>query len=685
MNPRELFLAHLPTPNRNLIESPTPPNIETVLEAITQATVEDLKTLLSAIAKRKTRLVRSELMKLLQKDGMVITEVVSTTRNGAPSTRTETVEKIVMLCKRSRHTLLAAFLEAVASTTVKQMMGLMIDICDRRLIDRILTSDIHGNCKWAFIESAIDRYTREEKHDLVRSLIEKHEHSIVELLNTVHYLPPIPVIIYLIQEGGMDINNACAELLARALYSCSEAMLWCGPSRAQRRVRNETYRGKLLTELAVVTETPLANFLSALAALEKGGDFLIDLWRSGVFPESVFKPVAEWILLHTSTPRCSTRFAFDFIDSLRASRGCDNSYLRNLVRRLPPWRLAEAAINWCRTTEDADIFVVISCQLKDLLLSNHDPSSLELYTNTVSTLALRGWNCDELMPLISVRNPLAHFSGLVTVHSLAAMQGGQSSKHENRGPLHEELTLSVHARNSAGKSWLLSAPPVVPCTSREDAEKAVMCLVELYGEKYAPWFARRCLSAALVARDGEPPFGVLKYSDVNVEGTLVSVVVHADTPWMTIAADLLADRHPSSPVWWSAVVRGLRHFVAEDSTGMKHWATQVFGGASLESSLECLASTAIRSSNQSIAEHAASVIYLVYRALMHCDCDHEPDRIRDRRKFITLLIQEVAKTASAATLARLFDSAVLLGPSCSNLKCISEAITTAQKSSVGIR
>ncbi|KAF4683068.1 hypothetical protein FOZ60_009692 [Perkinsus olseni] len=252
------------------------------------------------------------------------------------------------------------------------------------------------------------------------------------------------------------------------------------------------------------------------------------------------------------------------------------------------------------------------------------------------------------------------------------MQGCRSSSGGARsGPLYDELALSASSRATAGKSCLLSVPPVVPCMSRGEAQAAVSSLIERYGKREAPWFARRCLCAAVVARDGVPPFGLLKHKEVNVEGTPVSVCVRADVPWMSIAGSLLADSRASNPIWWSAVVQGLRYFPVDDVAGTNRWAALVFGGASTEVSLECLASTAVRSSSsQNMAEDAAFALNRW---------------IGERRKFITLLIEEVAKTASAATLARLFDTAIQLGPSCSNLNCIADAIVTSRKSSLGMR
>ncbi|KAF4695148.1 hypothetical protein FOZ62_012962, partial [Perkinsus olseni] len=154
---------------------------------------------------------------------------------------------------------------------------------------------------------------------------------------------------------------------------------------------------------------------------------------------------------------------------------------------------------------------------------------------------------------------------------------------------------------------------------------------------------------------------------------------------MSIAGSLLADSRAPNPIWWSAVVYGLRYFPVDDVAGTNRWAALVFGGASTEVSLECLASTAVRSSSQGMAADAAFALNRVYVALKHSDGNEGPEWIGERRKFITLLIEEVAKTASAATLARLFDTAIQLGPSCSNLNCIADAIVTSRKSSLGMR
>ncbi|KAF4702287.1 hypothetical protein FOZ63_025198 [Perkinsus olseni] len=668
-------LAYVPTPSRNLTDSTSCGDIEDILQAIPHMSVDTLTVLLSAAARRKTKLVRSELLKILSQRHATTVEA-----------RSETVNQMLMMCGRSRHTLLVWLLEAVPSTAVEHIARVITDVCNSRLIDRLLTSDLHDNCKWALVENLMEKYTNEEKNDLLLSLVEKHESTVVKLLRKLHRLPSIRVIVDLIQDGGPLIANACAELLVTILCAAFESCCWCGPTRAQRRACNEQYKSELWPKLAVVTETPLTNFLNALAALERGADLLVELLNSGLFPEGIFGAVAEWILLRTSAPRSSVDFAFKFIDTLRANGSCAHSYLKSLAKKLHPPRFVEAALNWCKTTDDATTFVEMSRQIRNVLVHTNDPSLLELSTGAVSNLALRRWNCDELVPFVSQQSPLAQLTGLAKEQSLACMQGCRSSSRITRsGPLYDELALSASSRATAGESWLLSVPPVVPCMSRDEARAAVSSLIELYGKREAPWFARRCLSAAVVARDGVPPFGLLKTIEIDVEGAPIFVCVRADVPWMSIAGSLLADSRASNPIWWSAVVHGLRYFPVDDVADISRWAALAFNNASPEALLESLASTAVRSSSQNMAEDAAFALNRVYGALKHSDGNGGPEWIGERRKFITLLIEEVAKTASAATLARLFDTAIQLGPSCSNLNCIADAIVTSRKSSLGMR
>ncbi|KAF4672603.1 hypothetical protein FOL46_008716 [Perkinsus olseni] len=646
---------------------------------------DTLTVLLSAVARRKAKLVRSELLKILS-----LRHASSEARSAAQPTveaRSETVDQMITMCRSSRHTLLVWLLEAVPSTAVEHVTRLLTDVCNRRLVDRVLTSDLQDNCKWALMENLIEKYTNEDKNDLLLSLIEKHESTVVKFLRKLHRLPATSVLLHLIQDGSLLIVNACADLLVRILCPAFESCCWCGTTRAQRRACNEQCRTELWTKLAAVTETPLTNLLNAVASLERGEALLVELLGSSLFSEGIFGAVAEWVLLRTSAPRSSVAFAFKFIDTLRVSGSCDNSYFRSLAKRLQPARLAEATLSWCRTTDDATVFIEMSSQIKNALVHTNDPSLLELLTDAVSHLALQGWNCDELAPLVLQQSPLAQLTGLAKGNSLACMQGCRSSSGGARsGPLYDELALSASSRATAGKSWLLSVPPVVPCMSRGGAQAAVSSLIKGYGKREAPWFARRCLSAAVVARDGVPPFGLLKHKEVNVEGTPVSVCVRADVPWMSIAGSLLADSRAPNPIWWSAVVHGLRYFPVDDVAETSRWATLVFGGASPEALLESLASTAVRSSSsQNMAEDAAFALNRVYGAWRHSDGNNGPKWIGERRKFITLLIEEVAKTASAATLARLFDTAIQLGPSCSNLNCIADIIVTSRKSSVDMR
>ncbi|KAF4723958.1 hypothetical protein FOZ63_002857, partial [Perkinsus olseni] len=570
---------------------------------------DTLTVLLSAVARRKAKLVRSELLKILSQR-----HASAETRSAAQPTveaRSKTVDQMITMCRRSRHTSLVWLLEAVPSSAVEHVTRLLTDVCNRRLIDRLLTSDLHDNCKWALTENLIEKYTNEDRNDLLLSLTEKHESTAVKLLRKLHRLPPTSVLLNLIQDGSLLIVNACAELLVRILCPVFESCCWCGTTRAQRRACNEQCKTELWPKLAAVTETPLTNLLNAVASLERGADLLVELLGSSLFSEGIFGAVAEWILLRTSAPRSSVAFAFKFIDTLRVNGSCDNSYFRSLAKRLQPARLAEAALSWCRTTDDATVFIEMSSQIKNALVHTNDPSLLELLTDAVSHLALQGWNCDELAPLVLQQSPLAQLTGLAKGNSLACMQGCRSSS----GPLYDELALSASSRATVGKSCLLSVPPVVPCRSRDEAQAAVCSLIELYGKRDAPWFARRCLSAAVVARDGVPPFGLLKHKEVNVEGTPVSVCVRADVPWMSIAGSLLADSRASNPIWWSAVVQGLRYFPVDDVAETSRWATLVFGGASPEASLESLASTGVRSSrSQNMAEDAAFALNRVYGA-----------------------------------------------------------------------
>ncbi|KAF4683067.1 hypothetical protein FOZ60_009691 [Perkinsus olseni] len=335
-------LAHVPTPSRNLYDSTSCGDIEDILQAIPRISVDTLTVLLSAVARRETKLVRSELLKIL-----------SQRHATTEAARSETVDRMITMCRRSRHTLLVWLLEAVPSTAVDHITRLLTDVCNRRLIDRLLTSDLHDNCKWALMENLIEKYTNEDKNDLLLSLIENHESTVVKLLRKLHRLPPTSVLINLIQDGSLLIVNACAELLVRILCPALESCCWCGPTLEQRRACNEQCKRELWPKLAVVTETPLTNLLNAVSSLERGADLLVELLNSGLFPEGIFAAVAEWILLRTSAPRSSVAFAFKFIDTLRVNGSCDNSYFRSLAKRLQPARLAEAALSWCRTTDDA--------------------------------------------------------------------------------------------------------------------------------------------------------------------------------------------------------------------------------------------------------------------------------------------------------------------------------------------
>ncbi|KAF4732337.1 hypothetical protein FOZ62_011433, partial [Perkinsus olseni] len=208
-------LGCVPTPSRNLADSTSCREIEDIFQAIPHMSVGTLTVLLSAVSRRKAKLVRSELLKILSQR-----HASSEARSAAQPTveaRSETVDQMITTCRRSRHTLLVWLLEAVPSTAVEHVTRPLTDVCNRRLIDRLLTSDLHDNCKWALMENLVEKYTNEDKNDLLLSLIEKHESTVVKLLRKLHRPPTTSVLLNLIQDGSLLIGNACAELLVRIL------------------------------------------------------------------------------------------------------------------------------------------------------------------------------------------------------------------------------------------------------------------------------------------------------------------------------------------------------------------------------------------------------------------------------------------------------------------------------------
>ncbi|KAF4660835.1 hypothetical protein FOL47_006929 [Perkinsus chesapeaki] len=670
-------LLSIPSPNNNRQDTADSSRlVENFLTALNQSTPELVTPLINAICANKSKETRTELLKYVRQQSRPVLAAPNATDHKEIDKR---AEKLALICRRSRPVFLTWIIEALPVTSLRMTVRRLVECCSSRLADKMVNS-LHGSVTWILIEELILKFADEERFDSLVSLLEKHEVKICGLLEDLKPIPSTTVIISLIENGTQRMVQAAAActMAASVVGKSNSYWYWESPSR-QNAI---SFTTDLLRQLSTVNETPLTSFLIDIANSEHGSCFLRQVKSSGLVPDGVLVAVAEWILLRTSVTQSSVAFALDFLKELANKEGAP--YLKNIVEKLPTRRLPEAAVSWCTATTDAGLFVILSCKMRSVLRVNADASLKERYTDAIAVLAMRGWNCDELSPLVSREAALAQLSKLSDSLSVASMQGG-SPIRDLSGPIYAELAVSRGEPGNlelpAGKPFMVNVPPVVSCVSKQDAERTLERLKQLYGSSHYLWLAKRCLAASLVARDCPPLFGPVKRTTVTVQGATFEICVREDVPWQGVAGELLGECRAMTPGWWSTVLYGLRYYSSEQRELVKLWATVVFGGNCLISSLENRVSLAIRSKKSRMAEHAATALHIIYADFINPHASRDSVWIGERRRFVTLLVQDVAKAVPAKVLGKLLDTALLLGPSCGNLRCLANMIISNPKTS----